>query len=397
MKILFLYGGVIDPQKGGIERVTSVLADEFVRSGHVPYYLSRPSSERSSNSSSGRQFFLPEVDYSSERNSAFFKEFLKEKGIDVVVNQGGSSPACSQFAYKAKELGIPVVSVCHCGLIDSAKNYRQIHENAWLQRGLGWLIPVTDWRLVKSILMALYKCKYKAHYRELCKKSDKVVLLSESFKSELAFYFDGKNCPENVIAISNPCSFSFPERGLDFSEKQKELLWVGRIDFSPKRIDLMLKIWEKLFVKFPDWKLTILGGGDGLDDAKKMAQELKLERASFEGFQDPRPYYERASIFCMTSAWETFGLVLVEAMNFGCVPVAFNSYSAAKDIIDDGENGRLISPMNCEEYQVALEELMINEEKRSIIASSAQKKSLSFSPSRIFESWDKVLSEISTK
>ena len=389
MNILFLYSGEILPERGGVQRVTSVLADEFARRGNGVFYLSLPA-KTSGNAFSERQFFLPENDFAAEKNRTFFLDFLKDKKNDVVINQGGNGKDCSRLAYAAKESGVPVVSVCHCGLIDSAKNYRAIHETAWKRRGLGWLLPLTDWAPVKKLLLALYKRKYQAHYRELCAKSDRVVLLSESFKKELAFYFDGERCPENVVAIPNPCSFPPPETALNPAEKRKELLFCGRIDFSQKRVDLMLEIWRRLFKAFPDWCLTIVGGGAALDSAKRMAKKMGLERVSFEGFQDPRPYYERAAIFCMTSAWETFGLVLVEAMNYGCVPVAFNSYAAAADIIDDGENGILVPPMDCEKYANALAALMRDSARREHMAQAAAEKSRQFSADEIANKWERL-------
>lgn len=393
MNILFLYGSEINPERGGVQRVTSVLADEFVRRGNGVFYLSLPQNKTDA-ANMRRQFFLPETNFETETNRCFFKTFLREKRIDVVINQGGNGQGCSRLAYSAKTVGVPVVSVCHCGLIDSAKNYRAIHETAWKRRGLGWLLPLTDWRPVKKLLLALYKRKYQAHYRELCKKSDRVVLISERFKKEIAFYFDGKTCPENVVAISNPCSFPPPKKMPNPAEKQKELLFCGRIDFSQKRIDLMLEIWSRLFRAFPNWKLTVVGDGSALESAKWMARKMGLERVSFKGFQDPRPYYERAAIFCMTSALETFGLVLVEAMNYGCVPVAFNSYAAAEDIIDDGGNGILVPPMDCEKYAQALAALMRDTALRKRFVEAAVEKSRQFSVSAISDRWLRIVLRI---
>ena len=390
MNILFLYGGVILPQRGGVERVTAVLADEFTRRGNGVFYLSLPVFTTDCESDLSRQSYLPNSVFGSQENIRFFKDFLERKKIDIVINQGGNGQACSRLAYVAKEVGVSIISVCHCGLIDSAKNYRAIHEMQWKRRKFGWLLPLTDSSLVKKLFLALYKKKYQAHYQELCRKSDKVVLLSESFKAEMAFYFDGK-CPENVVVIPNPCSFPPPEKPISMVDKQKELLFVGRIDFSPKRVDLMLKIWGKLFRQFSDWRLTIVGGGCALEDAKRMALKMKLERVSFEGFQDPRPYYERASIFCMTSAWETFGLVLIEAMNYGCVPVAFDSYASVRDIIDTGKNGFLVPPMNCCGYVEILEKLMCDSFERRVIGNCATEKAKVFSISEVINLWEQEI------
>lgn len=389
MNLLFLYGAEINPERGGVQRVTSVLADEFSRRGNGVFYLSLPQN-RTTNAYAERQFFLPETKFGTPANREFLKNFLREKRIDVLVNQGGLGNECSGLAYAAKDAGVPVVSVCHNGLIASAKNYRAIHETAWKRRGLGWLLPLTDWAPVKKLLLALYRRKYQAHYRELCAKSDRVVLLSESFKKELAFYFDGERCPENVVAIPNPCSFPPPATTPNPAEKRKELLFCGRIDFSQKRVDLMLEIWRRLFEAFPDWSLTIVGGGVALDSAKRMAEKMNLDRVSFEGFQNPRPYYERAAVFCMTSAYEGFPMALFEATSFSSVPVAFNSYAAAADIIDDGENGILVPPMDCEKYANALAALMRDSARREHMAQAAAEKSRQFSADEIANKWERL-------
>lgn len=156
----------------------------------------------------------------------------------------------------------------------------------------------------------------------------------------------------------------------------------------------MLEIWQQLFEVFPDWKLIIVGGGDALDSLQQLAKKMGLKRVCFEGFQDPRPYYERASIFCMTSTWETFGLVLIEAMNYGCVPMAFNSYAAATDIIDDNENGILIPPVDCEKYANALAALMRDSALRKRMAEAAMEKAKLFSVEKICNAWDKLFNEL---
>lgn len=123
----------------------------------------------------------------------------------------------------------------------------------------------------------------------------------------------------------------------------------------------------------PDWHLDIVGDGPDAEMLKDSAQKLGLSRIAFHGFQNPEPYYSRASVFCMTSTFEGFGLVLVEAMQHGCVPVAFDSYPAVRDIISHGENGILVPPFQEEIYSNALTSLINNPgelENSAVTASS---------------------------
>ena len=65
----------------------------------------------------------------------------------------------------------------------------------------------------------------------------------------------------------------------------------------------------------PEWNLKIIG--DGPDKKKLEYMSRRLDRISFLGFQNPEPYYREASILCMTSNHEGFGMVLIESRTQG--------------------------------------------------------------------------------
>lgn len=389
MNILFLYGSEINPERGGVQRVTSVLADEFAQRGNRVFYLSL-SQKQTTNANFERQFFLPDTKFGTPENCEFIKNFLREKHIDIVINQGGLAPSCSRLAYGVREIGLPLVSVVHNGLLDVARNYGVIHEYSWRKQKIGFLSYIMSTKFAKNILLALYKRKYRKHFQDLCKNSNCVVLLSEAYKKDLACYMEEGICPENVVAIPNPCSFeSLSTHGL-ISEKRKEILYVGRIDFSQKRTDLLIEIWANLESVFPEWSLTIVGGGKDLDELKKIAQKKRLICVSFTGFQPPEKFFSRAAICCTTSAFEGFPMVLGEALTYGCVPIAFNSYAAAADIINDGVNGILVPPMDCEKYVNVLAAIMRDSARRNRMAEAALEKAYNFSIKSIANKWQKI-------
>ena len=107
----------------------------------------------------------------------------------------------------------------------------------------------------------------------------------------------------------------------------------------------------------------------------------------FEGFQKPDGYYDKAKIFCMASAFEGFGLVLVEAMSYGVVPMAFNSFSNCSDIIDDDKNGILVTPFSINEYRKKIIELIENDEKWMKMSTCSINKSKEYSIECIGAKW----------
>jgi len=220
--------------------------------------------------------------------------------------------------------------------------------------------------------------------------SDRFVVLSDSF---IPLVWASKIFPKKVIAIPNPAAFS--SQTLDFSKKKRELLFVGRMENAAKRVDLLLKIWAKLESKFPDWSLRLVGDGNDLPANKKLAENLGLRRVFFEGFQNPEKYYREASIFCMTSAYEGFPMVLVESAAFGCVPVAFDSFAAVRDIISDGENGVLVPAFDLDAYAEKLAQLMSDDALRERLAQTALSKiPEKFSPQKIVQKWENLFAEI---
>ena len=151
--------------------------------------------------------------------------------------------------------------------------------------------------------------------------SDRVVLLSEQF-------FDGF-CKigrladrRKLVAINNMLSF---DKVVTPTNKQKQILFCGRMT-SQKKPYRVLYAWQQIQVHLSDWELLLVGDGPWLDRLKQLSLKLKLKRVQFCGFQDPMPFYQKASILWMTSNFEGWGLVLTEAMQFGCVPIAFNSF-----------------------------------------------------------------------
>ena len=87
-------------------------------------------------------------------------------------------------------------------------------------------------------------------------------------------------------------------------------------------------------------------------------------------------------------------MVITEGMQYGCIPITFDSYGAAREIIDDGVNGCLVPSFRIKEYANRLEELMDDEEKRVSMAMNAQKKVKAFSAEIVADQWEKLLGSL---
>ena len=157
----------------------------------------------------------------------------------------------------------------------------------------------------------------------------------------------------------------------------------------------IIKIWQKLYRKHPDWKLQIVGDGPERSRMEAYVKSKGIERVEFEGAQtNVEQYYKKASFVCLTSQFEGWGMTLTEGMSFGCIPFTFNSYGAASDIVDDNINGCLVSPFDLNEYAEKLSYLMCNANQRKRMALEAQIKVQQFSVSNVVDKWETLFNSI---
>lgn len=385
MNILFFYTETINPQKGGVERVTYSLANYFCEQGNSVYFLGL---HRDHTFVDERQLYLPnEKELMAFENKQYFKKCIVSKEISAIINQGALLPASADFSYLAKECNVRIISVIHNSLISTVVNLKDIYQTVFKQFHLRFLLPILDLNISKAILLNIFKLKKKRHYTRLIDNSDLLVLLSESFKGELSFLTNRKNL-NNVIVIPNSTQIT-----KQTYNKEKEILYVGRINTTQKRVDLLIKIWYRICHDFPDWKLTIVGEGDELESLIKQAKQLGTINIHFTGRQDPIPYYKRASIFCLTSSFEGLPMTLIESLNYGVVPVIFNSFAAASDIVEDYWNGRLINSFSIDDYVSALIALMTSTDKIAIYREHAIESAEKYDINLIGNQWLSILAK----
>lgn len=379
MNILFLYSEQIDPTAGGVERVSFNLGNYFESCGYNIFFLGKNSCI---NTTDKRQYYLPDSSCTSESNIHFFCDFLKKNSIRIVINQGGTSPEISELSYYCKAFQVKLISVVHNSLLSSIINFDFVYDRKFEKLGISWLLTITRFKIFKDLLLKLYKYKHQRHYRSLCKESDIVLLLSYKFKNELIFFLDEYTVP-NVLAIPNPTAFC----DIVHKKKKKEILYVGRINCSQKRVDILLLIWSRLCNNFNDWTLNIVGEGSELNYIKVKSRKLGLINILFHGKTDPMPFYETASIICMTSSFEGLPMTLIEAMQFGAVPIAFDSFVSASDLIENNVDGCLIAPFDINQYVIELRGLMSDTSRLNRFSLSAIEKSKKFDISNIGPQW----------
>lgn len=373
---------------GGIKRVCVSLAKQWIQQGMVVIFVCLGDSEKKYNTIEGiPQVHLPEAtDILSNANKCYLQQFIQDKNIDIILNP-------FMDCIEAMRLCIKVSKACNVKLVTawhfSPTHFTDIVDNIFFIRYKnGNLLKryMTDsllwfrWNLLKR---KKTRKTWGRYFDECIKNSDAVVFLSDRFLpivDQMIGYHSNK-----VIVINNPNSFD-EEETEDFGKKGKIVLWSGRLGYDMKRTDKMLTIWKQVYAKHADWKLFVCGSGNS-EYFKTICQRFNIKNVEFPGFVNMHEYYTKASVLCNTSVTEGWGLVLVEAMQYGCVPMAYNSYASVHDIIEDGENGYIIPAFNEKEYAQKLDLLMSDEELRLNMAAKGQESTKRFDPKVIAQQW----------
>jgi len=203
-----------------------------------------------------------------------------------------------------------------------------------------------------------------------------------------------KNRHENIAVIGNPIR-EFKVVGHEI-EKEKIVLMVGRL-IKSKHQDKLIEIFAK--TDQPDWKLVIVGYDhlkqQNMERLKKLTKELGIEnQVVFTGKQDNvEEIYHRSSIFAFTSSSEGFPNVIGEAMVAGLPVVAFDCVAGPSEMINDGENGFLISLFDSAEFVKKLSLLMRDEKLRVEFGNNAKESIKKFSRNAISETFYEFISK----
>lgn len=381
--ILFLLKGL---EIGGLEVVTAVLANKFVEEGHQVSVFSFLGGKHSiADRFDARIKLYQQDDYSrSKENVAKLRKVLVDDKIDIIINQWGLPYTLIKTARKAaKGLDVKIISVYHNA---PSFNGRIQKLNIALQ---GCENPVK--RLLLNVSRTAFKYVTSRAMAYIYLHSDVFLVLSPSYIEDFQKFTHVKSL-DHLKVLTNPVTVVNDEYEYQFNHKLKEIIYVGRLDFVQKRVYRVIDTWNYLEDNFPNWRLIIVGDGEDRQNLENHVKYLGLKRVSFEGFQKPIDYYKRASILLLTSDFEGFPLVLAECMSFGVIPAVYNSYSAVKDIIEDGKDGVILPKsdigFDAEAMANKMAVVMNNQDKLCLMANAAIEKSKSFSPDTIVKQWE---------
>ncbi len=396
LRILFAHSRPLHPQRGGVERVTDILARNLKQRGHEIFYLTLNSPANYEGYTPPADVrFLPNTPLNSPENVQFYHNLLQEERIDVVINQLGLWAESALFTrFPRNATGRPIcISVPHSlPLLE----YDCLFTRRFRREGVGKLF----FHLPRTLQRLQTYPRYKKPYNEkrihdlasVIRSSDAFIPLASQHLATLESLGLLSDTRCHMRCISNPSTF-LPLR--EVPPKKKQLLYVGRLEAEHKAAWRLIPIWKRLCHRHPDWELIIVGDGSLRPAMERSA--ASLPRIRFEGRQDPRPHLQDAAILCLTSDLEGFPMVIIEAMSYGVIPFAFNSFPALQDIVQDKLEELSATPFNLQEYADKLSRLMAHEERRQQLSRAFLAQADRYSAATITDQWEDLFEYLMRK
>ena len=285
--------------------------------------------------------------FPSEKRDALVKE-LKDEAYDVII--GVHAPLSVRLAACRSQLG-------------DTKLIGWIHNSYKALFGTGSLYIGPE---------------LQKHYEYQLQKLDKTIVLCQN---------DARKYHFPVEVIYNPLTL---EPGKPSQGDSKRFLAVGRFSHLHKGFDLLIEAFNIFAKDNKEWTLDIVGEGVEEPLYRKMIADYKLEGLiTLHPFTNNiQEYYTKAQVYVLSSRWEGFGLVLVEAMAHG-LPIVSSDLPTSKEIM--GDFGMYFTNGNVNELAEQLHKATkIEWDKKSEEAIHIAQR---FNIQHIIEQWNKIIYE----
>lgn len=240
--------------------------------------------------------------------------------------------------------------------------------------------------LARIISMFLFNREGR-YIKEQLHLLDRIIVLTQAGKQEVLSL---NRCikTEQIDVIPNFIPFDTFSKEVS-TLTNRTIIYVGRLN-SEKGCYRLLNIWERVWKQHPDYHLNIFGEGTEKRAMQTIVTERGIQNIQFCGFKKSlKEIYDKADILLCTSESEGFGLVLVEAMHFGVVPVSFDCPVSPRELIQDA--GILVKNGDEFEFANAVNTLIDTPDKLRRLQQKSIKRATDFYISKIVTQWKKLI------
>ncbi len=317
---------------GGVQRVTAVIAKELAKDCDVTIVtLDKPELKDTSLYGLGeariayRFFAYPEGKrwnyYLRKAYSMAYRRWLPQTRCTSRLYTHSSFPKEKRdaLAEELRQGGYDVIVGVHAPL---AVRVAACRQRLGKTRLVGWIHNSYEALFgEKSLYIGPELRKYYEY--QLAQLDDTVVLSHD----------DARKYPFKTQVIYNPLTLvpGTPSQGTS-----KKFLAIGRFSHRHKGFDLLIEAFHLFAQKDSEWTLDIVGEGPEEPLYRQLIERYRLQdRITIHPFTNHvQQYYGDAQVYVLSSRWEGFGLVLVEAMSHG-LPVVSSDLPTSREIMGD--------------------------------------------------------------
>ncbi len=294
-------------------------------------------------------------------------QLIREQSVDVCISLCGK-----EIAFLST---LPCATMAE---IHFSKNERQLRLEAY-HKGLFWTL--------------LGKLRNYALLRDVQRLKHFVCLTEADLQA-----WQKSGC-KHVQCIPNPCGVVPAEsvgtdKPIGYAGRKKTVIGVGRLH-PQKGFDRLLKAWQYVEQRHPDWTLEIVGDGPERATLARLKEDLQLKNATLIGAQtDMLSVYTSSSLMALSSRYEGLPLALIEAMWCGMPCVAFDCPQGPAELITP-ERGILVPNNDIEALAEAISAMIEDETRRQLAGQAAYDYAHQhFAEDVIMEQWLTLLHEL---
>lgn len=360
-KITFFIGNM--SRSGGTERVLSVIANGLAERGHAVSIMSLWGD--------GNTFF-------PVRKRVHVYWVRKERKMGGIT--GNLSYLAKVLKRERADFLIDVDMILGCYSFFLKQRFPQMRWISW--EHFNYYYHFQRNRLLRKLVR-----------RVVCRCADCLVVLTDEDKR---YYRENLKVRCGIIRIYNPVPYDMCcgmpcGYGKEDMEEIPIIFAAGRLTRA-KGFDLLLRSWELLEKKYPQWQVIVAGAGEDERKLKRKAEKASLKRCHFIGnVKDIERYYRKAAFFVLPSRDEGFGMVLAEAMSFSLPAVAYACKAGPREIVKDKETGFLVETGDAGAFAERMERLMKDEELRRKMGEKAREFVKRFGQEGILDEWESLI------
>lgn len=357
-KICFVSGDI--GRSGGTERVSILIANELSKREYdvniLSFWKGKPPFFHTEESVKIHYLIDGKIEAWLKKTYIYavmkLRKFIKSNGIEILIDVDTILSRYSAYSIYGTE----------CKLI------------SW--EHFNYLNTLKDKQRVRAISLAR-------------KYATKILVLT---KEDKKLHAELGGVPSTKLEqIYNPTPFKIEST---YEDRKKFFLAVGRLT-EQKGFDRLLKAWKIVQSEVLDWELMIVGSGEDNEMLIQLADDLNLERLSIEPTTSTiEEYYSKASIYVMTSRYEGFPMVLLEAKAKGLPIISFNCKTGPCEIVSNGKSGFIIEDGNIQELAEKMIFLSKDSSLRKDFADKGLEEIESFTIEAIGNEWERLLNKV---